>query len=93
MDPKTIKIGMLVEAKVLHTRNKEEGEELWVDALIIDQNTESNTVNLLVLDAEENNVFPLAYEVQLQDIRMNKFKTLKVENKTKYKIMKKKVSV
>ena len=68
----SFKVGTLVEAPLL------ENNDRWVDGLIIGTNHELKTVDLIILNAEKENVVPLAYEVSYKSLRLNPQKEVTV---------------
>ena len=76
-----LSIGRLVEVKVEYVSTEFE-DNLWVNAIIIGQNCDSETVDVVVLNAEEENIVPLAYQVPIFHVRINEQKILKVQDTT-----------
>jgi len=80
-------IGQLVEARVKFCNKKLEtkddsstqNEEIWVDAFVMGKNDEFETVDLLI--PKKSNiakVVPLAYQVSVNDVRVNLEKTFNI---------------
>ena len=83
-----IVLGDIIQARIAYQDkrdlstiiNDDNDKENWFPAVVFGKNEKNCTVDLVVINAENYNVYPAAHEVKLKDIRTSNRKTLVIQN-------------